>query len=122
MDQWEDRLEVSLISLTISGLDVSSVLVLHLPGVKQPPAHLARHPPSLFQFRRECKHSCVDKLVCAHICCKDGVTQRNKPGSFMDNITSMRSAFKDKFNNNLAGGEGNRLKLEWEENLGAEEE
>ena len=122
MDQWEDRLEVSLISLTISGVDVSSVLVLHLPGAKQPPAHLARHPPSLFQFRRECKHSCVDKLVCAHICCKDGVTQRNQAGSFMDNITRMRSAFKDKFNNNSAGGEGNRLKLEWEENLRAEEE
>ena len=40
----------------------------------------------------------------------------------MENITRMRSAFKDKFNNNLTGDEGKRLKLEWEENLRAEEE
>ena len=122
MEHWEDRLEVSLISLTISGVDVNSVLHLHLPGTKQPPAFMFRHPPSLSQFRRKCKHACVDKHACGHICCKDGVAPKSQAGSFMDNITHMRSAFRDKFNNSMAGGEGSRLKEEWDESWRTEEE
>ena len=107
-DQWEDRLEVNLISFTISGVDASSVLYLHLPGVTQPPAFPSK-PPSLSQFRRECRHACVDKQTCAHACCKTGVTPRKQMTGFMENIHLMRSAFKDKFNTSVTAGEGSSL-------------
>ena len=107
-EEWEDRLEVILISLTISGVDTSCTLHLHLPGAVHPPTH-ASLPPSLSQYRRVCKHSCADKLACAHPCCKDGVMSRKQSAGFMDNIHLMRSAFKDKFSSNGGGGEGSSL-------------
>ena len=30
-------------------------------------------PGLLSQFRRECRHSCADKTLCGHECCKTGV-------------------------------------------------
>ena len=104
-ENWDDRLEVFLISLTISGVDTRSVLHLNLPGVVSTPAHVS-NPRFLSQFRRLCKHSCADKQNCAHSCCKEGVTPKKQSSAgFMDNINQMRSTFKDKFNNTVAGGE-----------------
>ena len=96
----EDRVEVSLISLSIVGVD-SSVSVniprpavtsfTSGPGVKD----LSSRAVFMSQFRRECKHQCLDKKTCKHECCKEGastpITPRKR--SLSEEVSFMKKSF-----------------------------
>ena len=55
-------------------------------------------PGLLSQFRRECRHSCADKTLCGHECCKTGVRAEAAPRSnnAMESIRQMKFTFKSK--------------------------
>ena len=55
-------------------------------------------PGLLSQFRRECRHSCADKTLCGHECCKTGVRAETAPRSnnAMESIRQMKFTFKSK--------------------------
>ena len=91
----DGSLQVFLLSLSLAGVDVHSVLHLGLPSQPQP----SQPQQQLSQYARQCRHHCQDKINCLHPCCKSGVIDAPKKSttSFIDGIQSMSSAYKNKF-------------------------
>ena len=115
----EDQLEVSILSVSVAGVDKTVNVTIDKPvDTTQRPKQTLDHKSFLSQFRRECRHSCEDKLLCRHDCCKvpsysgdkrgnttpsgdkrvntvNTAPRAKKPGQqVIDNIKKMKFTFK----------------------------
>ena len=70
---WFSQIEVSLISLLIAGVDKVVTVDIDNPISNEEETKSSETMTKssfMSKFRRECNHSCSDKLACRHECCK----------------------------------------------------
>ena len=72
-EEGKEKIEVSLISLLIAGVDKVVTVDIDNPTSNEDETKSSETMTKssfMSKFRRECNHSCSDKLACRHECCK----------------------------------------------------
>ena len=72
-EEGKEKIEVSLISLLIAGVDKVVTVDIDNPISNEDETKSSETMTKssfMSKFRRECNHSCSDKLACRHECCK----------------------------------------------------